>query len=48
MAPEIFKDNGYDFSVDIWAFGCLMYEMVAGVPPFVGNKDKEIENKIIT
>ena len=48
MAPEIFKEKGYDFSVDIWAFGCLMYEMVAGVPPFVGNTDQEIETKIKT
>ena len=25
MAPEIFFDKGYDYSVDLWSFGCLMY-----------------------
>ena len=48
MAPEFFKDNGYDFSVDIWSFGCLMYELVAGFPPFQGNQESEIQHQIET
>lgn len=34
MAPEIILGRGYDFSVDWWAFGILIYEMLAGYSPF--------------
>lgn len=43
MAPEFFQENGYDFSVDIWSFGCTLYELVAGFPPFNGMNDEIIE-----
>lgn len=36
MAPEILKGEGYDFSVDFWSLGCILYEALAGYPPFVG------------
>ncbi|KNC52951.1 AGC/PKA protein kinase [Thecamonas trahens ATCC 50062] len=34
LAPEIIKKQGHGFGVDIWAVGVLIYEMLAGVPPF--------------
>lgn len=34
MAPEIILGRGYDFAVDWWAFGILLYEMLAGCSPF--------------
>ena len=35
MAPEMIKQNrSYEKSVDWWAFGVLIYEMLAGVSPF--------------
>ncbi|BFZ23884.1 hypothetical protein BsWGS_26923 [Bradybaena similaris] len=41
IAPEILRGEEYDFSVDWWALGVLMYEMLAGRSPFdaVGNAD---------
>ena len=34
MAPETVGSESYDFGVDWWAFGCLMYEMLTGSPAF--------------
>lgn len=34
IAPEILRGKDYDFSVDYWALGVLMYEMMAGRSPF--------------
>jgi len=35
LAPEIITQRGYSKIVDIWAFGILCYEMIAGFSPFV-------------
>lgn len=45
MAPELILDEDYDFKVDIWAFGVLLFEMAEGEPPF---QDKNLINIIIT
>lgn len=34
IAPEILKGDDYSFSVDWWALGVLMFEMMAGRSPF--------------
>ena len=34
LAPEIILNKGYSLSVDWWAFGILLYEMICGVDPF--------------
>jgi len=34
LAPEMLIGNGHDYSVDWWALGILIYEMVVGIPPF--------------
>ncbi|CAF0750262.1 unnamed protein product [Didymodactylos carnosus] len=34
IAPEMLKNLDYDFSVDWWALGVLMFEMMAGRSPF--------------
>jgi len=34
IAPEILQYSAYSFSVDWWALGVLMYEMMAGKSPF--------------
>jgi serine/threonine protein kinase len=33
-APEMIKGEGYLFSVDIWAMGVMLYEMITGKVPF--------------
>ena len=34
LAPEVLKHVGYDMRVDWWTFGVLLYEILAGLPPF--------------
>jgi len=42
MAPEILKKQKYDFAVDWWSFGVLLYEMIIGVFPFDEETEKEL------
>jgi predicted ATPase/tRNA A-37 threonylcarbamoyl transferase component Bud32 len=37
LAPEAFDGTGIDFRADIWAFGVMLFEMVAGKRPFTGD-----------
>jgi len=34
LAPEIIQKVSYEFSVDWWAFGILLFELLVGLPPF--------------
>lgn len=37
MAPEMLFHGNYDYRIDIWALGVLLYEMVHGHAPFRGD-----------
>lgn len=47
MSPETIKGQAYDYSVDWWAFGVLVYEMLFGEPPFDAD-DEELYRKIVS
>jgi len=48
MAPEKLLGNGDTKQTDYWSFGCLIYEMVCGTPPYYNTKTDEIYKKILT
>ncbi|XP_031747229.1 serine/threonine-protein kinase N2 [Xenopus tropicalis] len=47
MAPEIFKESHYTRSVDWWALGVIIYEMILRKLPFDGDSGCEIRLKIM-
>jgi serine/threonine protein kinase len=42
IAPEIILYQPYGKSVDWWAYGVLLFEMLAGQPPFDGEDEDEL------
>eukprot|EP00911_Craspedida_sp_UC1_P000494 UC1_evm4s372 len=48
IAPEIIREDPYGPSVDWWALGVLLYEMMAGQPPFAAETEDELFPAILT
>ena len=46
LAPEIWLRKTYGFEVDWWSLGCVLFEMVAGLPPFWGDTIKDVYKKV--
>ena len=36
LAPELVKQKPYDYKIDVWALGCILYQMCSGKAPFSG------------
>ncbi|KAB7495040.1 Calcium-independent protein kinase C [Armadillidium nasatum] len=47
IAPEILQELDYGASVDWWALGVLMYEMMAGQPPFEADNEDDLFESIL-
>ncbi|GMH93888.1 hypothetical protein TrVE_jg1907 [Triparma verrucosa] len=47
MSPEIFKNKPYSHKADIWALGCVLYEMVTLKHAFDGSSINQLASKII-
>lgn len=47
MAPEQVRGDTLDTSSDLWAYGCVMYQMLTGVQPFRGESIPEIMASIL-
>ncbi|KAF1890952.1 hypothetical protein Lal_00037523 [Lupinus albus] len=41
-APEVFKQEEYDTTVDVFSFALILQEMIEGCPPFSAKKDEEV------
>jgi Tol biopolymer transport system component len=47
MSPEQAKGREVDKRADIWAFGCVFYEMLTGAPPYHGDTTQETMASIL-
>jgi serine/threonine protein kinase len=47
LAPEIILGKGYGTSVDWWALGILLYEMLTGNPPFIGDTPTQVYERTL-
>ncbi|XP_065365472.1 uncharacterized protein Nek2 [Calliphora vicina] len=46
MSPEIVRGSKYDRKSDVWAVGCLIYEMCSLRPPFKGKEFTQLSANI--
>jgi len=47
LAPEIIQSKGHGKAVDWWALGVLLFEMLAGYPPFFDDNPFGVYEKIL-
>jgi len=46
VSPEILTNSGSSPASDLWAIGCILYQMVTGMPPFQSQSEYLIFQKI--
>lgn len=46
MAPEILQHHRYDAKADLWSVGAVVFEMLAGHPPFTGQNHMDLLRNI--
>merc|ERR1711953_1486738 len=46
VSPEIFTSRGSSRASDLWAIGCIIYQMISGIPPFQSKSEYMIFKKI--
>lgn len=48
MAPEVFRHEAYDKSIDVYAFGIIVHEMFEGGPAFKGENPEVLAEQFAT
>jgi serine/threonine protein kinase len=47
IAPEILRDRGYSYNVDLWSAGVVLFAMLYGTVPFKANSMEELHKLIL-
>lgn len=47
LSPEIIRSREYDSTVDVWALGVLIYELIVGAPPFEEDSKEMTYKRIV-
>ena len=47
VSPEVLRDQRATMGVDLWALGCIIYQMLVGKPPFYDKTEYLIFQKIL-
>ncbi|KAL9114048.1 MAG: hypothetical protein Q9227_001820 [Pyrenula ochraceoflavens] len=47
VSPELLKDKSACKASDLWAFGCIIYQLLAGRPPFKASNEYQTFQKIV-
>ena len=42
LSPEMIDASGHDHTLDWWALGVLLYEMIIGIPPFFSSNKNQM------
>jgi serine/threonine protein kinase len=45
ISPEQIRNQNLDARADIYSFGCVLYELIAGKPPYTGDNADDLLNK---
>ena len=48
MAPELIEQKSFNHKADIWSCGIIAYILLYSMPPFKGDNDEKIREKIKT
>jgi serine/threonine protein kinase len=48
MSPEQIRNQNLDARADVYSFGCTIFELLAGKPPFTGTNADELLSKHLT
>jgi 3-phosphoinositide dependent protein kinase-1 len=47
VSPELLRDKSACKASDLWAFGCIIYQLLAGRPPFKAGNEYQTFQKIV-
>lgn len=47
VAPEMLEENTSGSFTDLWALGCILYELEVGKPPFAGKKNMTVFQNVL-